>query len=299
MGVIWSLQENLLAHESKHAEERAELQECFSELNSARAQLRENFQSSFVESAAEIPSRESAAPAPNFSNLRSELADDIRVCRDEIRRQQDALHTAEHDMGELGGLHHQLASDIAGLRKRMTLRRKPLRRIWNDDIEATRTDTELIWQSGRGTGFSKQEAVSLSANDSVPNLSQLAPCHADDGVLHGDSSAPSLLSRLEFEADAAASERARLRLESDQLMFESEELVDAEPDTYTDVDARVEVLSERRRAVAMRVRRLSLALSEVDEAILSASQLSGAPRLSTTCTISTKRVSFSSTACDE
>lgn len=82
------------------------------------------------------------------------------------------------------------------------------------------------------------------------------------------------VAHLEEEALVAAAERARLRSESDRLLNETAleaDLADGQAETICgiDVEACIERLCERRRSIAMRDRRLSLALSEAEEALLS------------------------------
>lgn len=78
-----------------------------------------------------------------------------------------------------------------------------------------------------------------------------------------------LAEQLELEAHAASAERVLLRSEGHSLLVESEQLADDDSGELQDRDVHLESLAERRRTIAMRDRRLSLALCEIEEALIS------------------------------
>jgi hypothetical protein len=265
--LVSSLRASLLAQECSQAEVHLELRECTTELECARAELRENSAGSLMTHLAKKSPHGETSSAPGFSKLRGQLQMDIQKCRDDMRQHMEASEIANRDADELQGLRQQLASDIAIVRGRLASRRKLPGRRFVDE-----TTAEPIQQP-------------------APPTDNLPQCGRDP---QPQSDTMSVVDRLEMEMHVAAGERQRLRLESDRLMLESEELLGAESGTCWDLDFRVEGLSDRRRAIATRDRRLSLALLEVDEALRHAPHHASMASNTTCIAGIAKRVSFSS-----
>lgn len=241
--------------------------------------------------------------------LRCQLEKDMQICEAEVRQRYETAESNEREAQELRGLNRQLAVDIADLRQQIAWRKQQSRppkrrhiapplsastqRVRSCAVEECRSPPKLIPEEQERTsaesGFvqpvastSRHEteihgdysgmSMASSAQEAANALERAAQAASHQVASHPIFLEESLVGRLELEASVAASERAKLRQESAQLTFESEEVegddLEAAND-QADQAALIEDLAERRRAIALRDRRLSLALSEVEEALSS------------------------------